>query len=79
MLMRPPSSPIMARRNPSPSRPSRFSMGTMQSANVTLAVGWEFQPILRSGAPKERPRVLFSTTTQEMPRAVVSPVRSMVT
>ena len=68
----------MAKRNPSPSAPSRFATGTRQSAKVTVLVGWLFQPSLRSGAPKDRPGVDFSTTTQEMPRGASSPVRSIV-
>ncbi len=37
MLRRPPSSPAMAMRNPSPSPASRFSAGTLQSAKIDLA------------------------------------------
>ncbi len=42
-------------------------------------VGWLFQPSLRSGLPKLRPGVPFSTTTQLTPRGPSSPVRTIVT
>ena len=79
MFSRPPSSPIMAKRKPSPSSPMRFSTGTRAESKLTMAVGWLRQPIFRSGAPKLRPGVSFSTTRAETPRAPASPVRTMTT
>jgi hypothetical protein len=46
---------------------------------MTCRVGWAFQPIFFSFAPKERPRVPFSTTKADMPPAPVSPVRAIIT
>ena len=69
----------MAMRKPSPSAPMRLATGTRQSSKITSAVGWLFQPILRSFLPKERPGVPFSTTRQEMPFGPSSPVRTMQT
>ena len=45
------------------------------------AVGWAFQPILRSWAPNDRPGAPFSTTKVETPLAPEpgSPVRAMTT
>ena len=72
MLMRPPSSPIIAILKPSPSAPSRLATGTRQFSNITIAVGWLFQPSFFSLRPKERPGVPFSTRMQEMPLAPVA-------
>ena len=79
MFSRPPSSPLMAMRKPSPSAPTRLAAGTRQSSKFTWAVGWAFQPILRSGAPKLSPGVPFSTTRAETPLAPSPPVRTMQT
>ena len=68
MLSRPPSSPAIAILKPCPSAPIRFSTGTRQFSNITIAVGCDFQPSFFSCAPKESPGVPFSTTMQEMPR-----------
>ncbi len=65
----------MAIRNPSPSDPTRFSAGTLQSSKVTMAVGWLFQPSLRSFLPKLSPGVPFSTSTQDTPFGPSPPVR----
>ena len=51
ILIRPPSRPAMAIRKPSPSFPTRFTTGTLQSSNTTIAVGCEFQPSFFSCAP----------------------------
>ena len=69
MLSRPPSSPAIAMRKPSPSAPMRFATGTRQFSNITMAVGCDFQPSFFSCAPNESPGVPFSTTMQEMPCA----------
>ena len=79
MLSRPPSSPFMAIRKPSPSLPMRLAAGTRQSSKITAAVGWLFQPIFFSRLPKERPGAPFSTTMQEMPSGPSPPVRTMQT
>ena len=79
MLSRPPSSPAMAKRNPSPSAPTRLATGTRQSSKITCAVGLAFQPSFFSGAPNDRPGVPFSTTRQLMPFAPLSAVRTMQT
>ena len=79
MFKRPPSSPAIAKRKPSPSAPTRFSTGTRQSSKITCAVGDAFQPSLRSGAPKDSPGVPFSITRQEMPFDFSSLVRTMHT
>ena len=79
MLIRPPSSPAMAMRNPSPSSPTRLAAGTRQSSKLTIAVGWAFQPIFRSWAPNVRPGVSFSTTKVETPLAPASPERAITT
>jgi len=42
-----------------------------------MAVGCECQPSFFSGAPKESPRVPFSTRKQDIPRAPLSPVRAI--
>ena len=78
MLSRPPSSPAMAMRKPMPSAPILFSAGMRQSSKITARVGWAFQPILRSFAPKERPGVPPSTTKVEMPPGPSLPVRAMI-
>jgi hypothetical protein len=57
----------------------RFSTGTRQSSNSTMAVGCDFHPSFFSCAPNERPDVPFSTTMQEMPRGPSPPVRAMTT
>ncbi len=75
MFTRPPSSALMAMRKPWPSSPIRFAAGTRQSSNWTMAVGWEFQPSLRSWAPNDSPGVPFSTRTVEMPFGPSAPVR----
>ena len=69
----------MAKRKPSPSAPMRFSTGTRTSSNITWAVGWEFQPILRSLAPNDRPGIPFSTTIADTPLAPGPPVRAITT
>ena len=69
----------MAMRKPWPSVPRRLATGTRQPSKRTARVGWAFQPIFRSSAPKERPGVSFSTTTAEMPAGPASPVRTMQT
>ena len=51
MLMRPPSSPFIAMRKPSPSLPSRWSAGTRTLSKLMVRVGWLFQPILCSFLP----------------------------
>ena len=60
-----------------PSAPSRLATGTRASSRITARVGWAFQPIFRSFAPKERPGVSFSTTRVEMPDGPPSPVRTI--
>jgi len=79
MLSPPPSSPATAILNPSPSLPTRFSAGTRQLSNVTIAVGCDFQPSFFSWAPNDRPGVPFSTAMQEMPLGPAPPVRIMQT
>ena len=79
MLSRPPSSPIIAMRKPSPSAPTRFATGTRTSSKMTCAVGCECQPSFFSCAPKLTPGMSFSMTRQEMPLGPSSPVRTMVT
>ena len=70
----------MAILKPMPSGPSRFATGTRAVLEDHLArVGWAFQPIFLSFAPKESPGASFSTTSVEMPAAPSSPVRTMVT
>ena len=44
-----------------------------------MAVGWLFQPIFFSWAPKLRPGASFSTTKVEMPLGPSAPVRAMTT
>ena len=69
----------MAYLKPSPSGPSRFATGTRQFSKITARVGWAFQPILRSFAPKDRPGVPPSTTMAEMPEGPSPPVRAITT
>ena len=76
MLMRPPSSPLMANLKPWPSSPMRLAAGTLQFSKITCRVGWAFQPIFFSFAPKERPGVSFITANAETPPAPSSPVRA---
>ena len=76
MLMRPPSSPLMANLKPWPSSPMRLAAGTLQFSKITCRVGWAFQPIFFSSAPKERPGVSFITANAEMPLAPSPPVRA---
>ena len=78
MFSRPPSSPAMAMRKPWPSSPSSASAGTRASSKITWRVGWAFQPIFFSCAPKERPGVSFGTSKQEMPSGPSPPVRTIV-
>jgi hypothetical protein len=54
-----------------------LAAGILQSSNWTWAVGWAFQPILRSWAPKERPGVPSSISIAEMPFGPSSPVRTI--
>ncbi|SKW84517.1 Uncharacterised protein [Mycobacteroides abscessus subsp. abscessus] len=63
--------------NPMPSSPMRLATGTRTSWKMTCAVGWACQPILRSGAPKDRPGVSLGTTMVEMPRGPGPPVRAI--
>ena len=79
MLRRPPSSPIMAMRKPSPSPPTRLATGTRTSSKLTCAVGCECQPSFFSCAPKLTPFMSFSMTSAVMPLGPSSPVRTMVT
>ena len=79
MLIRPPSSPAMAKRKPSPSAPMRFAAGTRQSSKLTIAVGCDFQPIFFSFAPNDRPGVPSSTTMADTPFGPGPPVRTMTT
>ncbi len=79
MLTRPPSSPAMAKEKPWPSPPTRLDTGTRTLSKLTMAVGWAFQPIFRSGAPNDSPAAPFSTTTVEMPLGPSSPVRTITT
>ena len=79
MLSRPPSKPIIAMVNPSPSLPRRLTTGTRQSSKMTAAVGCECQPSFSSCLPNERPVAPFSTTRQEMPFGPLSPVRTIAT
>ena len=58
---RPPSSAAMTIRNPSPSSPSRFRLGTRQSSKVRDTVSDPLNPSFRSGLPLEYPRVPLST------------------
>ena len=76
MLMRPPSSPLMANLKPWPSSPTRLAAGTLQLSKITCRVGCAFQPIFFSSAPKERPGVSFITANAETPLAPSSPVRA---
>ena len=82
MLMRPPLSPFIAMPKPVPSPsapPSIASAGTRTPSKITCAVGWAFQPIFCSSAPKLSPGVSFSTTNAEMPRGPSPPVRAITT
>ena len=56
-----------------PFGPIRFATGTRQFSNMTIAVGWLFQPSFFSCAPNERPGVPFSTTMHEIPRGPALP------
>ena len=69
----------MAKRNPSPSAPTRLATGTRALSKITWAVGLAFHPSLRSGAPKLTPGVSLSITRQEMPLGPSSPVRTITT
>ena len=70
MLMRPPSSPIIAILKPSPSAPMRLATGTRQFSKITCAVGWLFQPSFFSCLPNDRPGVpVLDHERQEMPPA----------
>lgn len=69
----------MAILKPMPSGPIRLATGTRQFSKITARVGWAFQPIFFSLAPKERPGVPFSTTMVEMPDGPASPVRTITT
>lgn len=68
----PPSSACIATRNPPPevlpfSTPIKESRDrTRTLSKLTLVVGCAFQPILFSGAPKDRPLVPFSTRNAVM-------------
>ena len=79
MFTRPPSSPRMAILKPSPSAPSRFATGTAQASKLTVQVGCECQPSLRSCLPKPRPAVPFSTTMALIPSGPSPPVRHITT
>ncbi len=79
MLSRPPSSPIIAMRKPSPSPPTMFSTGTRTLSRLSAAVGCECQPSFFSCAPKLTPGMSFSMTKHEIPFGPSSPVRTMVT
>ena len=81
MLMRPPLSPFIAMPNPVPSPsvpPSIASAGTRAPSRMTCRVGWAFQPIFCSSAPKLNPGVSLSTRNAEMPRGPSPPVRAMI-
>ena len=67
----------MAMAKPSPSAPMRLATGTRQFSNVTVVVGWLFQPSLRSLLPKARPGLPFSTAMHEMPLGPAPPVRAI--
>ncbi len=82
MLSRPPLSPFIAIPKPPPSPsapPSMASAGTRTPSSITWAVGWAFQPIFSSWAPKLSPGVPFSTMNAEMPRGPLAPVRAITT
>ncbi len=83
MLIRPPLRPFIAMPKPPPSPsvpPSIASAGTRTPSRTTCAVGWAFQPIFSSWAPKLSPAVPFSTMNAEMPRGPLgSPVRAITT
>ena len=66
----------MANLKPCPSAPIRLAAGTLQLSKTTWAVGWAFQPIFFSSAPKERPGVPFITAKAETPPGPSSPVRA---
>jgi len=66
MLILPPSKPCMAILKPDPLGPIRFSLGTLQSSNITIEVGWFLHPIFSSNLPKLKPGVPFSTKMQEI-------------
>ena len=79
MLTRPPLSPLIAMRNPSPTPPSRADAGTRTSSRITCRVGCAFQPILRSSGPKPSPAASAGTRKALIPRAPGSPVRAITT
>src|SRR5229473_6513214 len=66
--MRPPSSTRIASIKPSPSLPSRFSAGTMQSSKIISAVSLALNPSLFSFLPgrKENKLGLRASDTAEM-------------
>jgi hypothetical protein len=62
-----------------PFRPMRLAAGTRQSSKFTWAVGWAFQPIFLSWAPKERPASLSRRRRTRRPWRRPPPVRAMTT
>ena len=77
MLMRPPSSPIIAILKPWPSGPSRLATGTLQFSKITAAVGWLFQPSFFSCLPNDRPGVPVLDDQRRDAARPRPPVRSM--
>ncbi len=67
----------MAMPKPSPSSPSRLATGTRTLSKITWRVGWAFQPIFFSLAPKDSPGVPAGTTNAVMPWLPVSAVRAI--
>jgi hypothetical protein len=70
--MRPPSSACIATRNPCPTGPSRFSVGTRQSSKAISVVSEARRPILRIDVPSRRPGVFRSIRNAVMPRCFCS-------
>ena len=50
ILTLPPSNAFIAILNPSPSTPTKFSTGTLQSEKITALVGCEFHPNYRNNS-----------------------------
>lgn len=70
ILIRPPSSPLIAILKSWPSAPTRFSAGTRTSSRISCAVGCECQPSLRLRAEADAGHVLFDDQARDALRAV---------
>ena len=77
MFTRPPFRPFMAIPKPVPSSPSRLPTGIRTFSMTTWRVGWAFQPIFVSSAPKDRPGVPSGTMNAVIPALPVSAVRAI--